>query len=73
MTSKDNFCPTAAGLAQQWWKKPVLAKESVLSVCQSVCLYVSLSVCMSVSRYVFLSVSRSALISAISHQQANMQ
>ena len=69
----DNFCPTAAGLAQQWWNKPVVVKEMVLSLCQSVCLFDSLSVCLSVSLYVFLSVCRSTLISAISHQQANMQ
>ena len=44
-----------------------------MSVCLSVCLYVSLPVCLSVSLYVFLSVCLSALISTISHQQANMQ
>ena len=40
----DRICPTAAGLAQQWWNKPVLAKERVLSFCQSVYLSVCLSV-----------------------------
>ena len=44
-----------------------------MSVCPSVCLYVPLPVCLSVSLYVFLSVCLSALISTISHQQANMQ
>ena len=44
-----------------------------MSVCLSVCLYVSLPFCLSVSLYVFLSVCLSVLISAISHQQANMQ
>ena len=69
----DNICPTAAGLAQQWWKKPVLAKERVLYVCQSVCLSVSMPVCLTVSLYVLLSVFLSVLISAISHQQVNLQ
>ena len=40
---------------------------------QSVCLYVSLPVCLCVSLYDFLSVCLSVLISATSHQPANMQ
>ena len=44
-----------------------------MSVCLSVCLYVSLPVCLSVSLYVFLSVCLSSLICEISHQQAKMQ
>ena len=73
----DKICTTAAGLVQQWWNKPVLANERVLSVCQSVCLSVSrslcLSFCLSVCLAFCLSVCLSALISAISHQQAKMQ
>ena len=51
-----------------------LGKGTVcLSVCPSVCLYVSLPVCLSISLYIFLSVCLLALISGISHQQANTQ
>ena len=73
----DKIGRTALGLAQQWWNTPVLAKERVLSVCQYVCLSVSMSLCLSVCLLVclsiFLTVRLSALISTISHQQANMQ
>ena len=60
-----------------FFNKPALVKERVLSVCQSVCLsvcpYVSMPVCLSVSLSIFFSVCLFALISATSHQQANMQ
>ena len=49
------ICPIAAGLAQQGWNKQVLAKERVLSVCQSVCLSVCMSLCLSVCLSVRLS------------------
>ena len=58
----DKICPTTAGLAQQWWNKPVLAIQKTvlyvfysfcLSVCISLCL--SLPVCLSVSLSFFLS------------------
>ena len=54
----DNICPTAAGLAQQWWNIPVLAKERVLSVCQPVCLSVCMSLCLSVCLSVCMSFCR---------------
>ena len=45
----------------------------VLSVFQSVCLYLCMFLCLSVCLSVCLSFCLSALISAISHQQKNMQ
>ena len=53
-------------------RKGLLGKERAV-VSLSVCLYVSLPVGLSVSWSIFLSVCLPALISAISHQQANMQ
>ena len=64
----DNICPTAAGLTQQWCNKPVMAKERVLFLCQSV----SLSVYMSLYLSVFLSVCMSFCLSVCPRSSAQL-